>query len=65
VQVVQESLCLMLMLEADDLVVSKAHDDHVAGRWSGAIFGPTNRTRSAGKRWQGLVRSPPPCRAPT
>src|SRR5215813_13807825 len=31
-QVVQKGLCLMLMLETDDLIVSKAHDDHVAVR---------------------------------
>ena len=32
VQIVQKGLCLMLMLEADDLIVRKAHDDHVAVR---------------------------------
>ena len=30
VQVVQKGLCLMLMLETNDLIVGKAHDDHVA-----------------------------------
>src|SRR5262245_33093330 len=44
-----------------------AHDRRHSARrscrrspWSGAISGPTGRKRSAGRRWQGLVRSPRP-----
>jgi hypothetical protein len=32
VQIVQKGLYLMLVLEANDGIVSKAHDDHVAVR---------------------------------
>ena len=32
VQILQKGLCLVLVLEANDGVVSKAPDDHVAGR---------------------------------
>ena len=33
VQVLQEGLCLMLVLKTDDRIIGKTHDDHVAGRF--------------------------------
>ena len=39
-QVVQESLCLMLVLEADNGVIRIADDDHVAGRLAAPAMGP-------------------------
>jgi hypothetical protein len=56
-QVVQESLRLMLMLKADNGVIRIADGNQVAGRVSAPAMGPEIE-RSASRRSQELVKSP-------